>query len=152
MSRRIDTGEAGSAGGTHGSAGPGRPLLLGKMGGEDYLGRLAKYIPTEIVGLYLATSGMIPSATKGEPRWLALWVVFLLSFALVPVYLFFVTTRGTKRPLWPQIVLGSVAFPVWVFAIGGPFKYFSWYEGWIASITLAFVTVAFGFYRPRPGS
>lgn len=152
MSRRIDTGESDSSGGAKAPAGQGRPLLLGKKGGEDYLGRLAKYIPAEIVGLYLATSGMVPPATTGEPRWRALWVVFLLNFALVPTYFFFVTTRGMRRPLWSQIILGSIAFPVWVFAIGGPFKYFSWYENWIASITLAFMTVAFGFYRPRPGS
>jgi len=152
MSRRIDTGELDSSGGVKAPASQGRPLLLGTKGGEDYLGRLAKYIPAEIVGLYLVTSGMVPPTATGEPRWRALWVVFLLSFALVPMYLLFATTRGTRRPLWPQVILGSVAFPVWVFAIGGPFKYFSWYESWTASITLAFVTVAFGFFRPRPGS
>jgi hypothetical protein len=121
-------------------------------GADDYLGRLAKYIPIEIVGLYVATSGTVPPATNGNPRCGALWLVFVINFLLVPLYFWFATTRGGNKPLWSQVVLASIAFPVWVFAIGGPFKCLSWYESWIASITLAFVTVVMGFYKPPVGS
>jgi len=147
MSRRIQTGKAGSL--ARGA------LKLGttQSDGEDYLGRVAKYIPAEIVGLYLATSGMVPlDASTGQPRRLALWIVFFLNFAFVPLYFWFATTRDNQKPLIPQIILASIAFPVWVFAIGGPFRSFPWYEGWIASLTLAFVTVAMGFCKPAPGS
>jgi len=140
MSRRIDTGEPGE-----------HALLLGKKRGDDYLGRLAKYIPAEIVGLYLATSDMVP-LDAGAARCLALWVIFGICWVLVPVYFWFAITRGGRKPLWPQIFFGSVAFPVWVFAIGGPFQFVSWYQGWIASITLMFVTVGFGLYKPKPGT
>jgi len=148
MSRRIDTGAPQPPQNAK------KPLNLGNDtgGGEDYLGRLAKYIPAEIVGLYLATSSAIPKANDGSPRWQAMWIVFAINFVFVPAYFFFATTRNDNKPLWSQIVLASIAFPVWVFAIGGPFRWFGWYEGWIASITLAFVTVAFGFYKPPPGS
>jgi hypothetical protein len=148
VSRRIDTGSAEPT-----DAGK-KPLYLGKRkGGDDYLGRLAKYIPTEIVGLYLATSAAIPRGPHGEPRsQIALWIIFALSFALVPVYFVFATTRDKKKALWPQVVLASIAFPVWVFAIGGPFEHLGWYQGWIATVTLAFTTVAFGFYKPAPGA
>lgn len=150
MARRIDTGILAyeEGGRLH------EPLYLGKgdKSGDDYLGRVAKYIPAEIVGLYLATSGAVPLGADGHERCSALWTVFAINFALVPFYFLFATTRNRKPPLWPQIILASLAFPVWVFAIGGPFRCLGWYQGWIASIVLAFVTVVFGFINPRPGS
>jgi hypothetical protein len=39
-----------------------------------------------------------------------------------------------------------------VFALGGPFTSLSWYQGWIASIILFFITVIFGFIKPKKGS
>jgi hypothetical protein len=95
---------------------------------------------------------MIPPDRNGLPRCGAEWVVFTLNALLVPFYFWFVTTRGNEKPLIPQIVLASIAFPVWVFAIGGPFKCLHWYESWIAAITLAFTTVGMGFIRPKSGS
>jgi hypothetical protein len=143
MSRRIDTGH-----------GPGleanRPQS--QTDGEGYLGRLAKYIPAEIIGLYLTTSGVIPNRADGTTRWLPIWIVFVLNALLVPVFFYFATSSDKKTPLWPQIILASIAFPVWVFAIGGPFRYFDWYQSWIAALLLSFVTVVFGFYKPALGS
>jgi hypothetical protein len=144
MSRRIQTGRQGGLEGAVPSS--------ANQSADDYLGRLSKYVPAEIVGLYLATVGMVPLGPNGSLRCAATWVVFALNALLVPLYFWFVTTRDHAKPLIPQIVLASIAFPVWVFAIGGPFKCFRWYESWIAAITLAFTTVGMGFVRPRPGS
>lgn len=139
MSRRIDTGTAPGTGG-------GSPQAP-----DDYLGRLAKYIPAEIVGLYVA---MIAAASPKHPSYQTiLWVIFALNALLVPVYMWIVTSRDpAKKPLWMQIVLATIAFPVWAFAMGGPFAQFSWYQGWIATILLMFVTVVFGIAQPKPGS
>jgi len=148
MSRRIDTG-------TLDSSLPADALRLGRkkaVGGDDYLGRLAGYIPAEIIGLYLATSGIVPLKAPNVPNYPALWVIFAITFLFVPLYFLFATTRNRKKPLWPQVVLATVAYPVWVFAIGGPFTCFHWYQSWIAAVTLAFVTVAMGFYKPAVGS
>jgi hypothetical protein len=151
MSRRINTGVMPIP-----VDGVTSPLALGKKrtrgNGDDYFGRLAGYIPAEMVGLYLAATGVVPLNSDGAPKCAALWIVFLLNFALVPVYFIFATTRDKKKPLWVQVLLASLAFPIWVFALGGPFKCFAWYESWIASISLMFVTVAFGLVSPRPGS
>jgi hypothetical protein len=150
VSRRIDTGEI-----ELDQSLPSNALRLGPKkvkGSDDYLGRLAKYVPAEIVGLYLATAGMIPENLTSKAKCLALWAVFIGSAILVPIYFIFATSRGGKKPLWPQVLLPSIAFPVWVFAIGGPFSCLDWYHAWIASIVLAFVTVAAGLYQPSPGS
>jgi hypothetical protein len=137
MSRRIETGPA--------------PLreAVGAQGGtqEDYLGRLVKYIPAEIIGLYVAASGFVP---KGETT--CLWIVFTVSFLLTPIFLLRATWDPTKGPLLLQVILATIAFPVWVFALGGPFAQLSWYKSFVGSIILVFVTFIFGFFRPRPGS
>jgi hypothetical protein len=139
MSRRIETGE---------------PTLTRSAATtatkDDYLGRLAKYIPAEVVGLYVA---MVAAAPTTNPHYSTiLWVIFFLNAVLVPIYMWIVTSREGKKPLMLQIVLASLAFPVWAFAMGGPFTQFSWYQGWMASMLLMFVTVVFGLAEPKPGS
>lgn len=134
MSRRIETGTK-------------DPVLGVNSEPEGALGRLVKYIPSEIVALYLAVSGPIPKADVTT-----LWWVFLLCAVITPIYLFFTTKDRTKGVLWVQVILGTFAFPVWVFAIGGPFLSLPWYKGYIASIVLAFVTFAFAMIKPKTGS
>lgn len=139
MSRRIETGEATS-----------NRSVATTPTRDDYLGRLAKYIPAEIVGLYVAMVAATPTTNPNHST--VLWVIFFLNAALVPIYMWIVTSREGKRPLRLQIVLASLAFPVWAFAMGGPFTQFSWYQGWMASILLMFVTVLFGLAEPKAGS
>jgi len=139
MSRRIETGEP-----TDTRSAATTPAK------DDFLGRLAKYIPAEVVGLYVA---MVAAAPTTNPHYSTiLWVIFSLNAALVPLYMWIVTSREGKKPLWLQIVLASLAFPVWAFAMGGPFSQFSWYQGWMASMLLMFVTVLFGLAEPKAGS
>ena len=137
MSRRIETGTVGV------TLGPGSQR-------EEYLGRLMKYIPAEVVGLYITAVGMVPASTPSRNT--ALWLIFASCFVLTPLYLIFATKDPHKGPLGLQILLGSLAFPVWVFALGGPFASFQWYQSWIASIILFFVTAIFGMVKPKQGS
>src|ERR1700679_4126574 len=106
MSRRIDTGKPSLI---DQSLSPGKkPLKLGSDGADDYLLRLAKYVPAEIIGLYIVTSGIVPVDAKGHSNYLALWIVFSFCFVLVPIYMWFATIAPAKKPLWPQIVLGTI--------------------------------------------
>src|SRR2546430_1233952 len=81
---------------------------------DDFLGRLVKYIPAELVGLYVAARGVIPKTA--EPS--VYWAVAGVTWLFVPVYFWFVTTRNKQKPLKTQILLATIAFPIWVFAIG----------------------------------
>jgi hypothetical protein len=134
MSRRIETGTK-------------DPVLGVNQEPEGALGRLVKYIPAEIVALYLAVSGPIPKADVTT-----LWWVFGLCAIITPFYLLFATKDKIKGFLWVQVILGTIAFPVWVFAIGGPFLSLPWYKGYIASVVLTFVTFAFARIKPAVGS
>lgn len=141
MSRRILTGAA--AGAPVGA--PQAPPTI-----DDYVTRLMKYIPSEIVGLYLAMRAVVPADGKHYP---ALWAVFAISAVLVPIYIWAATRRETdQKPLWIQVLLATIAFPVWAFAIGEPFSHLTWYQGWVATLLLIFITVVFAMVKPVAGT
>ncbi len=50
-----------------------------------------------------------------------------------------------------QLVLAAIAFPVWVFAVGGaPVASWDWFahNSYVGSLALMFVTIAFGAIKP----
>jgi len=117
---------------------------------DGYLDRLIKYIPAEVIALYLGATNVVP--TTDSSYWSALWIITVLTALCTPVYMYFVTKADHQPTLWSQIIISSVAFPIWVFAIGGPFRHFSWYneKHWIAAIAISFGTFAIGIHKPKP--
>jgi hypothetical protein len=143
MSRRIIPQPLATRAGS-----PARPAFAKP---DDFLGRLLKYIPAEIVGLYLAARGVVRSDASPE---IILWIA-IAAWILVPAYFWFATTREGTPALKSQIVLATIAFPVWVIAIGGPpVTLWPWYVAnqFIGSVLLVFVTVIFGWIEPQPGA
>lgn len=114
---------------------------------DDYLDRLVKYIPSEVIALYLGVTNVAPA-----DHWRALWIITVLATACVPIYMWYATQSAGRPTLWSQILISSVAFPIWVFAIGGPFRYFhNWYpqNRWIAAVIISFSTFLLGVYKPK---
>ncbi len=125
------------------------PEAAGASAPDDYLARLVKYVPAEIIALYLTAAGIVPANRSG-----VLWAVAAFCAVLTPVYLRWVTSRGGVPPLRQQIVIGTIAFPIWLFAIGGPFALLGWYAGYrfVASLVLLAATTIFPLFAPPPGS
>jgi hypothetical protein len=133
MSRRIATG---------------RRVMGGVEGGDDYFGRLAKYIPAEIVALYLAATDVVPAAELDRVK--ILCIIFWVCLVLTPIYLALTTREGAKGPLWLQIVLATIAFPIWVLAIGGGCFELPKERAFIGSLVLMLATFVFGLIKPPP--
>jgi|SRR5579863_6285751 len=155
MGRRILTGSlnARRVGIGQGGVPPNATANEAIEGRDDFLGRLLKYIPAEIIGLYLSARGFVPQDSSDSAKLVAL--IAILAWMLVPVYFWVATTRNQQKPLLIQILLGTIAFPVWVFAIGGlPVSEIGWYQHHpsISSIVLIFVTFIFGLISPPPGA
>lgn len=113
---------------------------------DDYPSRLLKYIPAEVVALYVAATGIVPAAhPKHFPY---LWAIFVFCAIATPVYMF-ITARDevTKKPIWKQIVLATLAFPVWAYALGGAFTSLTWYDPLAGSLMLMGVTFIFGLVK-----
>jgi hypothetical protein len=122
-------------------------VLAGGSKPDDYLSRVLKYIPAEIVALYVSAGGVVP---KDHPnKFVILWVIFFLCAIATPIYMYvFARDDVTKKPIWRQIGVATIAFPVWAFALGGPFTNLGWYEPFIGSLVLMFVTFVLGALKP----
>ena len=118
---------------------------------DSYIDRLVKYIPSEIVALYLGVINVVPH--QDTLYWQSLWTIAIVTMLITPVYMYFVTDVEGEPPAWTQIAVSSVAFPIWVFATGGPFAQYAWYaeRHWIAAVILTFSTFLIGIHKPDTG-
>jgi hypothetical protein len=102
---------------------------------EIFLENLVKLIPVEIIALWAIISGLIPASASIT----SIWVVFGALTLLVPFYVIF----AMKIKKIDQIVLMTLAFPIWILAMGGlPVTViFTWFEPWMMSVILALFTL-----------
>jgi len=113
---------------------------LTRKGGDAYFYRLTKLIPAETVALFLFIQGILRSALGSEGQetqlqgWM--WVNFVVIVFLNVFYLKkfqFVSDRI-------QLAILTLAFIVWIFSLGGPFEFFSFYQPFMGSVILALFT------------
>lgn len=85
---------------------------------DDYKSKLIKLIPTEIVATYIFIDGIIKSSGINDgASTLIQWSVFGLLFFINPAYLYKVSGVNHRQ----QLLVSTIGFGVWVFALGGPF-------------------------------
>lgn len=109
---------------------PNVPSARANMAGDDnqtpvdgYREKLIKYIPAEVITLYVGLDAMIRgAASAGKLDMTAYWVLFGFCVLATPFYLW----RVSKVDKWLQLLLSTIAFAVWVFALGGPFSSIQW--------------------------
>ncbi|MBX9258542.1 hypothetical protein H1Q63_32275 [Desmonostoc muscorum CCALA 125] len=94
---------------------------------DDYFSKLLKYIPTEIVGGWIAITGLIKSAT-GVPTNIILWILLVIFTVITAAYILQQTSEPKKPPAVKQTIISTIAFIVWVFALGEPFSSLSFYS------------------------
>jgi hypothetical protein len=107
-------------------------------GGNDFKDRLVKLIPSEIVTAYVTIQGLIAAGGGGGDKTTLMYIVIGVLFGLTPVYLMQV---GNVKKVG-QIVFTSVAFLIWVLAIGSPVGPILGYAStFIGSIVLVLYTL-----------
>ncbi|MCP4351752.1 MAG: hypothetical protein GY795_40325 [Desulfobacterales bacterium] len=89
---------------------------------DKYTDRLLKYIPSEIIALYLSLDSIIRSSQKIGV--VIYWGVFIAGIVMTYLYLY----RVAKVHKQKQLLISVASFCVWVFALGGPFVHLSWYD------------------------
>jgi hypothetical protein len=95
---------------------------------QEYLGRLLKLIPSEIIAAYVAIQGFIP---EDNAKW-GLSIVSLVLLIITPFYLRTVQKVGKKS----QIFVSTLSLVVWVYSMGGPFVHWNIHQPWISSAVL----------------
>lgn len=95
---------------------------------------LLKLIPSEIVAAYMVIEGL--TGKESYSKWVATLSASVLLF-LIPFYL--VKLYKMRRRL--QVIFTMGSFVVWVYWMGGPFKYWGVHYAPIASIILVLWTL-----------
>ena len=118
---------------------------------DKYSDRLFKYIPGEVIVLYISLNNIILSQSKSNVS--LLW--FSLSFCLVGTgfYLLRMQQRAIKSGAkidairWDDICISMIAFLIWAFTLGGPFVMLPGYANW-GAILGALALPLFTFAAP----
>jgi hypothetical protein len=107
---------------------------------DNYIQKVVRYIPGEIVAVYTTASGLVLSA-QGVPTVTVLWIVAGVLLVLTPFWLYYATALPGKPAPWFQVASGTLAYLVWVFALAGG-TLFPWYHPLYGSLLLLFYTLA----------
>lgn len=108
----------------------------------SYFEKLLAFIPADMVAGYLALDGILKQTVPQAPWWMY-WAVFGAMLALTPLYVCFRPTPSLvlKCSMRFRAITATLAFAVWVFALGGPFETFSWYLPVYGSVLLIVTTL-----------
>ena len=114
---------------------------------DGYKDRLLKYIPAEIVAIYLAILNIVKgAAAPGTPVITVEWVVFgVLLLASVPWQ-----RKILKVTKWQQIGVGTAAFFFWALTLGDPFQtsWQGWYQPVFGTIAMMLYTFLIPLFEP----
>jgi hypothetical protein len=111
---------------------PEKEVLSGEDSFKEYLSRLLKMIPAEIVGLYMIGSGFTAGNYNLQTGWIV--ICFVLVFVVR------VKMTGDKiKNLDPQpvpILIAAIAFIIWTYYLGEPYIHYRLYDPKISSLAI----------------
>ena len=115
---------------------------------DTYTNRLVKYIPGDVVAIWIAVTGLISGASD-VPKTTLLWILFAIGVIFTVIWTLKQTTvKGTKSAI-TQILISTGAFIVWAIAFGGPFQSLSFYHAIYGSILLILYTPLVALISPK---
>ena len=142
----VPNGAAGSpnGGGQQTATAPGGVTVLTE---DDYLTKLVKYVPLEVLGAYLFIQGVVTSnVTKKHD--LAIWLgVLLIGFLVITVIYDRMVLNVVRKA---QLAISVVGLAVYIFSVGGWFATTTWYQQWYATIALPLFGLLVAIMRLGP--
>lgn len=100
---------------------------------QDYKSRLLKLIPTEIIAFYLPCTIIIQSDMVPANHYLIASVIIAIIGLIFTWGVLWYSYEVRKAK---QIIYVCLAFVVWVYTLGGPFKELNLYYEYIAMLLL----------------
>lgn len=114
-----------------------------KAKADNYMVRVLKHIPSEIVMAYVTIDGVLrtcynPNVWADRQMLVRLsWIVAGTLTVFTPLWQWRVMRVRRVR----QIVISTLSVAVWLFALGGPFVFLDWYQPALGSIALPLYTI-----------
>lgn len=87
---------------------------------DTFVDRVVKYIPAEIVSAWVAAKGVVEAA-GASVNGMVLWVCFAVGVIFTALYTLKQTAVPNQSPAVVQTGISTVAFIIWVIALGEPF-------------------------------
>lgn len=131
---------------------------------KDYIARLLKLIPSEVVGLYLAGRSAIESkypmkeisegagTLKAPGAWVWVgWTVFCF-IGVIAIRAWATSDVQQKTPVeWPAVAIAAASFLIWVYSFGDVFSVATpfWYSLIATLVVLAWTFAIPLFYREK---
>ncbi len=115
---------------------------------DNYLSRVLKHIPSEIVMTYVSIDGVLRTTYQNRPEILnqALWILAGVLCVMTPLWLW----RVMHVRRFSQLLLSTLAFPLWLFAMGGPFTTLDWYQPALGGVVLPLYTLLVPLITGKP--
>jgi hypothetical protein len=112
---------------------------------KHYLEKVAKLVPSEVIAGYIALAGLVPLVRSSSARpWISA-LVFLACAVLTPIYMNIQAVPG--KPKRNHLMMSTIAFVVWAYAISGATLVPSWHDPAVASILLVLFSLISGAIR-----
>jgi len=105
---------------------------------DEYRDRLIKYVPADVVAIYLTLIGLTKLLPATAPvqvlEWIFFFLILLISFPW--------QRKIAKISKWNQVFIGSGAFVIWAVSLGDPFAtaWSSWYYPAYGTMAVALYT------------
>jgi hypothetical protein len=87
--------------------------------GDNYLARVVKLIPSEVIATYLAIGNVIPALSEGHWEHSGSWINFTFFWIATPIVLFIAGKAENKRPSVTHLTMSTIAFPIWAYNVAG---------------------------------
>jgi hypothetical protein len=123
--------------------------------GDNYLERIAKYVPGEVLAFFIFINVILEQAVKtggktammaGVPVTTVAQGALVVGLILTPFFIWYVREEGDA---WlTNAFVSTLAFPFWAYALGAVTFDDHW-DGNLAAILLATFTVVSGLIAPR---
>ena len=107
---------------------------------DNYWARVVKYVPGDVIAAWLALSGLLAGRTTAK-----IGVLIVIT----PISVLRATRVKGLPPARVQAMLSTVAFAVWVFAIGQPFSHYSFYDASYGGVAIILFTLVSGLIDPE---
>ncbi len=105
---------------------------------KDYLGRLVKLIPAEVISLYLVGKGIIATG-QGQPTPLPYWIgwtIFCLVAVLVVRLYGTAEPRENQPPQMVAVAIACISYLVWIYSMGDVFALLNWHDPKLGSLAV----------------
>jgi hypothetical protein len=122
---------------------------------DNYLERIAKYVPGEVLAFFIFINVILEQAVKtggktaamaGVPVTTVAQGALLIGVVLTPLFVWYVREEGDA---WlTNAFVSTLAFPFWAYALGAV-AFNDYWDGNLAAILLATFTVVSGLIAPR---